>query len=441
MIRVGIKDCFKVALPLMISSLSTVLMITIDRIMLANYDVMVMNSVAVVGILLFAFEHGATSISSISEVMAGQLSGAKKYDKTAVSAWQMIYFSIAVAFIFVPCGLFLGPYVIPEIFLEYGLDFFKILMSSLFLSSIFSAVAGFFIGTKQTKIIAIASSVSNVLNIILNFTLIFGVKDLIEPMGAKGAAIGTSISLLVQCSIIMCVFLSKKQNEKYNTRNCQFDYKVMVNSLKIGIPNSVSYVMNILGGYTIMLIVVSSDINLVTVHNICMNLIIFMYFTSEGIQKTIIGIGANILGAKEYGSVKRLLLNGIKMQATCLIIFASILHSFADDIIGFYTQDSSLFSAVKIGVPWVLAFYFIDGVLWILGSMLIAGGDTKFITLWDIICVWGGRVLGLYLLHQQSSLDLQTIWQVSCLSNILMISIFICRLKYGKWSKIDMSEV
>lgn len=431
---VNFTSTFKIAFPLMLSSLSALLMITVDRIMLASYDIMVMNAVAVVGALLFAFEHGFDSMAGISEVMAGHFNGAKQYDKVPISTWQMIFFGIASAFILVPVGFFLGPYLIPQIFLESGLDFFRILMSSLFLDVLFTAVAGFFIGTKQTKIVAMASFISNIINVLLNFLLIFGIEGWINPMGATGAAIGTSIALLLQFLIVFTIFLSKAQNNKYHTRKCRFDLEIMLKTLKIGLPNSIGYMMNILSGYVIMIIVVDTSSDLITMQNICMNISILIFATSEGVQKAVIGIGSNILGACEYHKIKDLIISALKIQILCFCLLSVILFCFKDNIINLYTEDLNLYDELYKGIFLLLIFYLVDGILWVLGCILIAGGDTKFTTIVDVVIVWFIRVVPLYFIYQIFCLDLSIIWIMSITSSVIMILIFLYRIFYSKWA-------
>jgi MATE family multidrug resistance protein len=436
--KVTFKESALLAIPLMLSSLSGLLMITVDRIMLSHYDIMVMNAVAISGLLIFAFEVAFSAITSMSEVMAGQFNGSGQYHKTPTSTWQMLMLSASSIVFLIPVGWFIGPYIIPAEFLEYSHDFFKILMTSLFLSSGFSAVSGFFIGTKQSKIVAIASIISNVLNITLNYFFIFGIDGYLDPMGSKGAAIGTSISWLVQFLIVFGAFLSKKQHEKYNTRKWRFDLKIMMTTLKVGIPSAISYVLHILGGYAIILIVVDTSTDLVTMHSICMNILIFMFFTSEGIQKSVVAMGSNLLGARRYEALNSLLYVSILMEFIAMLFLAIPILFFADQVIALYTTDPGLTATIKAALIWVIVLHFIEGCAWVFGYLLIAGGDTKFTSIADICGVWMLRVLPLYFLHKYHGLTVNLIWQISSISAFIMIFVFIYRLKYAKWHKIEV---
>ncbi len=428
----------RVALPLMLSSLSTILMVTVDRIMLASYDVMAMNAISSIGILIFAVERSIGCITSMSEVLSGQFNGAGKHGSVAGPAWQMLFFAIFSIIIFVPIGLLAGPYIIQPIFQDAGLEFFSILMSFLFLSPAFMAISGFFIATNQTGVIAITSVIANLCNIVFDYFFIFGIDGVMEPMGMTGAAIGTSIALFIQFAVIFVMFLSKKQNDKYNTRKCHFDLKVMLTCLKIGIPDAFGFAANMLGLYAVIIIVTEAGVSLVTVHNICQNLFIAIYFASEGIQKAVIGMGANILGEGKYEQISELLKSAVKLQFIAFGLMVIPMLIFPTVLAGLYTGDNSIISSAEMVIPWVWLYYIVDGVTWILGSMLIAGGDTTFVCLVVFVCVWLLRVLPLYLLERADMISYATSWQNGNIADLVMLCLFFVRLRRGQWRKVSV---
>lgn len=436
----SLKGTARLALPLMLSSLSSTLMITVDRIMLASYDTMAMNAIAAIGILLFMLERGIGTITSMSEVLCGQFNGAKNYSEVASPVWQMLFFTLFLMLAFIPIGLCAGPYVIPSVFHEEGLGFFRILICTLFLSHGFMAINGFFIGTKQTKVIAIAAIIANGLNILLDYFFIFGIDGILEPMGATGAAIGSSIALLVQFIIVFSVFLSKKQHQQYNTRSRSFNLSIMLTCLRIGVPDAFGYVAGLLGLYMVVVIVADAGIDLVTVHNICQTVFIFIWFASEGIQKAVIGMGANLLGARKYDEIWRLISSAIKLQIVALAVMAIPLLIFPDYITSFYTKDESILRATEATMVWVWVYYAVDGFTWILGSMLVAGGDTTFVCLAVFVCTWFLRVMPLYLLENAKMLTYETSWQSGNISDGVLMIIFFLRLKYGNWRKVIVAS-
>ncbi len=409
--------------------------------MLASYDTMAMNAIAAIGILLFMCERGVGGITAMSEVLCGQFNGAEDYRKVAIPAWQMLFFSLFSLVIFVPMGLFAGPYIIQPIFHETGMEFYRILMCATFLTPAFLALAGFFIGTKQVKIIAVTTTISNLVNIGLDYIFIFGIKGHIEPMGAKGAAIGTSIALVVQFLIILGAFLSKKQDQKYKTRSISFDFAMMMQALKIGVPNTFGWVASLSGLYAVVLIVSDVGVDFLTVHNICQNIFIFTYFMSEGIQRTVVGLGANILGARRYEEIWQLIRSALTLQFITLVILSGPMLIFPRAIVGLYITDPHLITLCSEVLFWVWVYYIIDGTAWIFGATLAAGGDTIFIAVAVFFSVWILRVAPLYFFEQAGIMSYDTSWFSGNLADLVLIGIFFARLKWANWRKVKVDII
>ena len=87
-----LSGLLRVALPLIISSLGWTLMVAVDRILLARYDMQTMDAVVSIGIILLVFEWGIGSIAVTSEVFAGQFNGLGKKSLAPVATWQMLIF-------------------------------------------------------------------------------------------------------------------------------------------------------------------------------------------------------------------------------------------------------------------------------------------------------------------------------------------------------------
>src|SRR5690606_24666188 len=88
----SLREQFAICLPLILSSLSSALMISADRVILAQFDHHAMNAAAMTAVIFFTFAFGAISVAGISEVFVGQHNGAKRYQKIGEPVWQMIWF-------------------------------------------------------------------------------------------------------------------------------------------------------------------------------------------------------------------------------------------------------------------------------------------------------------------------------------------------------------
>ena len=102
-------------------------------------------------------------------------------------------------------------------YLEEGVAYQKTLMYFAFFQPIRIALTAFFVGQEKTKIITFAPAVGVMLNIILDYLLIYGVKNVIPAMGCREAAIATVAAEFIQVMILAAVFFNRKNRNIYKT--------------------------------------------------------------------------------------------------------------------------------------------------------------------------------------------------------------------------------
>lgn len=433
-----LSGVLKVALPLILSSLGWTFMITCDRIMLSSYDINVMNAVVSIGSLLFLFEWSITSITISSEIYAGQYNGLHKKDMVPVATWQMLALSLISFLLFIPSAFLLGKYIIPTKYYDLAGNFFTITMCFLPFSCATAAINGFFVGIKKSKIILFNVISTNSINVILSYILIFGVKDFIEPMGAKGAAIATSIAIVVQFLVIFSIFLSKKYDYEYNTKRAIPNKEIFFGCLKVGVPSSIGMIAEMFGNYILQIIIITMASNYVANHNIALNVFIFLSFFLNGMNKAVVGLAANIIGEKNIDKIDVLLKNALKLHFIfcSIIIFSSIF--FPAKIASIYTSDPQIIKYCEATLIWMAIYFTLDGIAWIIAGVLIAGGDTKFCMYSNSSVIWIFKVLPLYLLLKFEYSSVSIGWITSVLSGMIFAIIYAYRYKTGNWLKLQL---
>lgn len=435
----SVKQVFAMAFPLIASAFSWTLMLTCDRLMLAHFDINVMNAVVSIGALLFLFEWSITSITVTTEIFAGQYNGMNKKTMSPIATWQMLFLSCCSLIFFLFAGLYLGKYIIPEGYSNSAGGFYKITMCFLVFSPATAAINGFFIGIKKPKIILINALGCNFINIVLSYSLIFGIEGYIKPLGALGAGIATSIAILIQFIVIFTAFLSKKNNNIFKTRICRFNKKIFLESLKIGVPSSIGLITEMVGNYSIQMIIIFMAPEYVSNGNIGLNVFIFIAFFINGMNKAASGLAANALGAKNLDSLPTLLKSSLKLHIIFTAIVLLITVVFAKQTAQLYTNDPKIIYYTTLTLPWVAMHFFFDGIGWIISGIITAGGDTKFVMYANTIIIWIFRVIPIYLVLKLGFVCISIGWMISAISSIIYAAIFYYRYHSMKWIKIDLS--
>ena len=101
--RVTAWRVFRVALPLMISALSSHLMIILDQLVLARYSIDAMIGASSASSWCAALQLATMSTAMIAGSFVGNYNGAGKYEHAGIPVWQMIWFSLSLFGLHYPC--------------------------------------------------------------------------------------------------------------------------------------------------------------------------------------------------------------------------------------------------------------------------------------------------------------------------------------------------
>ena len=436
-----------ISFPLMISALSGNVMMFIDRLILARYSADAMTAVAASGMACAIFMFGVVSTVSIAEVFVGQYNGAGKNEKVAEPVWQMIFFSLALVIVFWPLALFGAELFIPAGLEELGIPYFKILMFFAVLNPIWASLGAFFAGIGNPKIITFAAITGNIVNFFLDILLVFGYGDYIPAMGTSGAAIATVVSLFIQAFILAVVFLNKENAKKYATRTAKFVKSTMLDCLKVGYPNSVGHMLEMLAWLVMFMLAGIASPNHVIALALGQTILILFCFMSDGLQKGVIAVSSNLIGAGLQDKIKVMLFSAFKLHGVIVLLTAIPILFYPGLLIAAFNIDPSnagshlsLFHQVELTLACCWLYIIFDGLVWIFAGVLTSGGDTKFVMVANAVSVWLFGILPVYLLVNYTTTEPYYIWAITVVYAIFNMLWFMLRFRQGKWRKLNLSE-
>lgn len=398
----SVRELLTISIPLMIASLSGLLMNFCDRLILAHYSTDAMNAAVTAGMAANVFSYAAVEVAIIAEVFVGRYNGAQEFYKAAWPVWQMIWFSLAMAVIFLPIGIFLGPLIVSTTAFDgLALPYFQIWMGFAFLFPLGASLSAFFIGIGSVKIVTIATLLSNVVNIILDYLLVFGIPNWFAPLGVHGAVIATGLAQALQVLIFAVVFLLKRNRTRYATHKIVFSSRLIRECLVLGTPNALGHMVEIAGWALILRVLAAAGDAYVTVLAMGQNLHILFAFISQGLQKGVIAVGSNLIGAKAHHMVPKLIRSALfVLGGVAAILFIPLVVT-PEPIIGLFLlaeqENTQLFSmAIKTGV-WVWCFIIFDSIVWTMAGILTIHGDTRFIMITNALAAWFLAVMPTYI--------------------------------------------
>ena len=424
--------------PIFVETLLVMMLGAVDTFMLSRYSD---NSVAAVGVdnqlmnlvfLLFEIVSLGTSI------LCSQYIGAGRRDKVIQVVGISLLFNtlfglvISAVLIFMAEDLLLWMGLRPDLMAD-GLPYMKIVGGFAFLQAISLSLSASLRSADKAKYPMYVSMVVNVLNIIGNYTLIFG-KFGMPALGVEGAAISTSICRLVSVVILFVVLFKKHIPSFPKELFTPFPWGELKNLLKIGIPSAGEHI-----SYSLSQIVITYFINIISnqalatrsyVTNIVMFTFIFAISIAQG-GAILIG---HLVGMKKiqaaYTIGKRIMRMGVTMSVSLSLLTAI----FGKQILSMLTSDPWIITT-GASILWVEVLLEHGRALNFFGvNALRSTGDIYFPVNVGICVMWTVQVIGSYVLGISMDWGLVAMWAIFALDENIRGLIFVHRWNSFKWA-------
>lgn len=222
------------------------------------------------------------------------------------------------------------------------------------------ALTGFLAGIKKTSAIMFSNILSNLINIAVNYILIFG-KLGFPALGIKGAALGTIISQAVSALYLLVPLLPREQRRLYNyfsfsSLKPDLLYSIFRSGLPVGVQNCVAL---------FIFLVYESLVGAIGTVYLAATHIVFSVFR---INKTIVGgfaRGSSILVGNALGAEDREEALQVVRGCTIIALFIGIIILllillFPEAIAGLFSKDQETIFLGKKALLFFAVFFFLE---------------------------------------------------------------------------------
>jgi len=446
----GYREVLKLAIPLILSTSSTSIQHFVDRMFLTWHSSEAIAAAVPGGLLSFTFMCLFIGTAVYVNTFVAQYYGAKQFSQIAPAVWQGIYFALISGILFV----FFIPLAKP-IFNLAGhepavkameIQYFKILCFGAPAIFISAAVSGFFTGRGETWTILWVNVSATIINIIIDYLLIFGSFGF-PKLGIRGAAIATVVAVYFSAIALVCIMLRKKFRVKYKTlKSYKFNPSIFKRLMRFGLPNGVHFMLDLLGFTLFIIFVGRFGTSALAATNITFNInsIAFMPMIGLGIAVEIIvgqKLGDNKPKLARYGTYSALHLTILYMGIISLtyILFPKIyLLPFAAHA---DMQQFAEIQKIAIILLYFVAFYSMFDTMNIIFSNALRGaGDTRFVMLVCVLLSWVLMIIPTYVLAVIYNRGLYLSWGFLTAYIVVLGFVFFARFLGGKWESMRVIE-
>lgn len=289
----------------------------------------------------------------------------------------------------------------------------------------------------------------NSINIILNFLLIYPTRR-IELMGFSvmlpgaglgviGAAIASAVAFTVG-GIWITIVLWRHPLVSPADQSFQPDMEILRPCLRVAFPNMLQRFGTSFGYVAFASMINSLGEVAAAAHTIANTVESAFYIPGYGMQTAAATLAGNAYGARDKKRMRDLAAMFIPIEIILMIFSGGALFVLAEPLVGLFSSSeevirlgTAVLRMVAVSEPFYGFFIIVEG-------MMQGVGKTKAPFVYNIIGMWGVRIVGTFLCTQLLGMGLVSAWTCMILHNLLLFVLFLICYLQGKWNPMMEPE-
>jgi len=316
----------------------------------------------------------------------------------------------------------------PEQVVEITIPYLLIVTSSLLPFMVFQTFKQYAEGLSFTRTAMFITISSNLLNIVLNYLLIYGKLGFPE-LGLNGAGWATLISRIIML-IAIIVYVSRASwfVKDFSIKNLQ--KKLVVRMLKLGIPTGFQYIFEV-GAFSCAAIMMGwLGAQALAAHQIALNMAAVSYMMVTGIAAASTVRVGNQLGKKDIPNMRRAGFTSFLMGLILMTLSAIIFVVGRDFLPSLYIDEVDVIELAGSLLIVAAFFQLSDGVQAVGLGALRGMADVKIPTIITLIAYWVVGLPTAYWLAFPMDLGPHGIWYGLLLSLTIAAVLLFARFHY-----------
>ncbi|MBR2948772.1 MAG: MATE family efflux transporter [Lachnospiraceae bacterium] len=279
----------------------------------------------------------------------------------------------------------------------------------------------------------------NVINIILNFVLIYPTRTVTlfstsftvygAGMGVIGAAFASAIAFTVG-GIMITVVLFKHPMISPRGTSLRPDMEILGPCLRVAIPNMLQRFGTSLGYVAFAAMINSLGEISTAAHTIANTVESAFYIPGYGMQTAAATLAGNAYGANDKKKMDDLGAMFIPIVTILMIFSGACLFAFAPELMQIFSKSDDVVTLGTTVLRMVAVSEPFYGFSIIVEGFMQGVGRTKAPFVYNIIGMWGVRIVGTFLLTQLLGMGLVAAWGCMIAHNMLLFVLYVrCHVK------------
>jgi len=448
------KDVISLTLPILLEQTFLMSLGVVNTIMASRIGEEAVSAIGMVDSIHFIFIAFFSALAVGGTVVVAQLTGQGKTNQANNAAKQALFSGLVLSILitvilcFLEVPLLKGIYSTAEpAVMSNAQLYFRITVLTYPLICLSTIANGVLRGAGDTRTPMKINIAINVVNLILSYTLIYGLdfgvraQDIglhIQGMGVKGAAIAISIARGLGAVAVMFVMIrGTKQMRVGNPFRFKFNLPLQKSIFGIGVPASVESLMFNGGKLITQVFIVGMGTVTIASNYIAGSMNSLLLIPGNALCIAATTMVGQAMGRRDTEEAASLMKYTLWLAVITQTILGVVTYPITPAMAGLYSQEPEI---IKLASLLFRMSLIVSPIAWswsfLLPSGLKGAGDVKFTMLTSVIGMWTFRIVLGYLFAIPMKLGVVGIWMGMYVDWVVRGILFGWRLKSGKWKNM-----
>ncbi len=443
----GMRELLAIALPMVVSHACDTVMTFTDRLFLSRLGPEQMNASMAGGLTTFMMMTFFLGLTGYSTALVAQYLGSGRKDRCATATTQAMLVALAAY----PLILLARPLVhlafrktgISAAQLAPQIAYFDILIYATVIGLFRNCLSSFFSGIGRTRIVMVAAVTAMVVNVGMNYILIFG-KFGFPAWGIRGAACGTIIGGLCGLGVLLAAYLGPTIRRTYQVgRSLRFDREAMGTLLRFGYPAGIEMFLNLMAFNGMIIAFHAHSDATATAVTIMFNWDMVSFVPLIGIQIGVMSLVGRYMGAGDPDTAHRSAMSGLKSGWLYSVVILILFVGFPERLVALFSPeriDPVFQQAAPIAVKMIRiasVYVLLEAVIVVFSGALRGAGDT-FWAMCTSVTIHFSMLAILIVMLYVLALSPIAAWVGVVVAFMAFSGLFYRRYRGGQWRTIRM---
>jgi len=436
------KAIFMLSIPMILEMMMESIFAIVDIAYVSRVSV---NAVATIGLtesvitLVYAI---AIGLSMAATAVVARRVGEKDLKGARQAAMQAILLGIAVALSIGVIGFLYSKEILalmggqPDLIAE-GYGYTQLLIGGNITIVLLFLINAIFRGAGDASVAMWTLVLSNGLNIILDPIFIFGWGPVPE-FGVMGAAIATNIGRGTAVIFQLGILFFGWSRIKLTVNDIVLRISVMLNLIKVSLGGIAQFLIGTSSWVFLMRLMSEFGSEVLAGYTIAIRVMMFTFMPAWGMSNAAATLVGQNLGAKQPERAEKSVWITGKFNAIFMFAVSLIYLFFATEIIGLFTDTTSVVTNGALCLQVVAAGYLFYAYGMVVSQAFNGAGDTRTPTKINFIAFWIFQLPFAYLAAMTFELGALGVFLAITLAEVMLSVIAIIWFRKGHWKKVQV---